>query len=92
MTTLEILPATDDIDHTDGPDCICGLTVIRHHSHHIPPHAQGAAMSNETPNIGNLDDIIMGMRQLREMWEAAVNAGFTEDQAMELIIAMVKGN
>ncbi|VEI04119.1 Uncharacterised protein [Acidipropionibacterium jensenii] len=49
-------------------------------------------MSNETPNIGNLDDIIMGMRQLREMWEAAVNAGFTEDQAMELIIAMVKGN
>ena len=36
MTTLEILPAADDIDHTDGPDCICGptitdATVIRHH-------------------------------------------------------------
>ena len=37
MITLEILPVADDIDHTDGPDCICGptvteATVIRHHA------------------------------------------------------------
>lgn len=48
MTTLEILPVADDIDHTDGPDCICGptitdATVIRHHpldpeTHKTPPH------------------------------------------------------
>lgn len=48
MTTLEILPVADDIDHTDGPNCICGptitdATIIRHHpldpeAHETPPH------------------------------------------------------
>ncbi|VEI04121.1 Uncharacterised protein [Acidipropionibacterium jensenii] len=27
MTTLEVFPVADDIDHTDGPDCICGPTI-----------------------------------------------------------------
>lgn len=61
MTTLEILPAADDIDHTDGPDCICGptitdATVIRHHAldpdaHEAPARRDRLARWRPTINL-----------------------------------------
>lgn len=61
MTTLEILPAADDIDHTDGPDCICGptvieATVIRHHAldpdaHEAPPRRDRLARWRPLVNV-----------------------------------------